>query len=211
MLGFCWVTPQRLRLAPCGREHRALWPRAPWRPAPFTPSPRPGAPTPRREFTWGLHSSHRKPFPCDSERNSTFCQKSPFQSGFTAKLCVCACCACWSTRWHLTDPSGLLRSRNSFFFLLHQLNNASWPIPEHGLSGSCMTVPIILLTLSVFSLETALCVVRLMGTGCANLVVLQHLWHLQGRIALRPSCWDFTPFLFPVFQSHWRRIIFKLF
>lgn len=77
-------------------------------------------------------------------------------------------------------PSGLLRSRNSFFFLLHlQLNSASWPIPEHGLSGSCMTVPIILLTLSVFSLETALCVVRLMGTGCANLVALQHLWHLQ--------------------------------
>lgn len=73
---------------------------APWRPAPSLHLPAPGRQRLGGEFTWGLHSSHRKPFPCDRERNSTFCQKSPFQSGFTAKPCVCAC---WSTRWHLTD------------------------------------------------------------------------------------------------------------
>lgn len=145
----------------------------------------PRAPTPRREFTWGLHSSHRrKPFLATVNGTAHFVRKA-LSSLVLQQSCASVPAVRAGPRGGISLTLRVCSSRNSFFFLLHQLNNASWPIPEHGLSWVLHDCSGILLTLSVFSLETALCVVRLMECRVrANLVALQH--HVASTGTHRP-------------------------
>ena len=154
-LEFCWVTAQRPRLAPCGREPQPAlqpWPRAPWRPAPSLRLPAPG-----RQRPWGVYVGAalltQKTLPLRQWAEQHVLSETPFPSGSTAKLRVCVCCACG-------PRSGVALTLRVCSQVLIYFSSCftNW-IMSVGLFqnidffGYYMNIQIILFTLSVFSLE----------------------------------------------------------
>lgn len=149
LLGFCWVTPQRLRLTPC-RTCAGPW-TASSAAGSVAASPHhsvSGAPTPLGEFTWGLHSwTETLPVRQWTAQPVHFV-------GNALAVCVCvSVCAVYVGPRSGISLTLRVCSQVLFFFLLHPLNNGSWPIPEHWFFWYGVNIQIILFTLSVFALE----------------------------------------------------------